>query len=263
MNLKYTAVLCGVNTDPLRDGAREPAAALFVGSRPLVGYDVDKCEDLLNHASRFDNQCSGTNTCRMTLHCAPIDVPGFDPTAGRFIAQDRRPTELRDVEPSELSPLMRALLVIDGTVTKILEAYFMEPVKVRRLSQSIEALRESDFWLEAAAGETIVARSVALVGQASGRLYTFAESRIMLERLDPRMQQGLKDELLGLGRILLDSNVEVRRECMWYGFEQLSGLPAPLAESCGMDFVSRAYRVIAGRQPLMQITERFPTDVAY
>ncbi len=158
---------------------------------------------------------------------------------------------------------MRALLVIDGTVTKILEAYFMEPVTVRRLSQSVEALLEPDSWLKAAAGEKVVARSVALIGEASGRLYTFAESRIMLERLDPRMQQGLEDEPLGLGRILLDSKVEVRRECMWYGCERLSGLPPLLADRCGMDFVTRSYRVFAGRQPLMQITERFPSDVAY
>ncbi len=199
----------------------------------------------------------------MNLHFAPIDAAGFDPTAGRFIAQDARPAGLQDVDPTALSPLMRTLLVVDGTVTKILEAYFMEPVTVQRLAQSIETLDQSDVWLEAAAGEKAVARSVALIGKASGRLYTFAESRIMLERLDPRMQQGLEDELLGLGRILLDSKVEVRRECMWYGREQLSALPTPLADSLGKAFVCRTYRVISGGRPLMQITERFPSDVAY
>jgi chorismate-pyruvate lyase len=100
-----------------------------------------------------------------------------------------------------------------------------------------------------------------LVGRDTGRIYTYAESRIMLSRLSARMQDGLDDKLIGLGRILLDAAVEVRRECLWYGRERLAALPEAMQGRCDPEFVSRSYRVIARNQPLMTITERFPLDL--
>jgi len=187
----------------------------------------------------------------------------FDPTAGRFSNQDRRPGNWIDVDPARLKPLMRGLLVIDGTVTKILEAYFLEPVDVRQLSQSIGALECPDNWLDAAVGEPIVCREVALVGQRSNRLYAYAESKIVLNRLSRRMQDSLDEKMLGLGRILRDGNAEMRRECMWYGQERLENVPDAVGAYGSPEFVCRTYRVISSGHPLMMITERFPLDVAY
>jgi len=199
----------------------------------------------------------------MTTRIAAVDAAGFDPTEGRFIAQDSRPSNWGDVVPAHLTPLMRALLVIDGTVTKILEAYFLESVDVRRLHQSVDILEQSDRWLGAEVGESTVNRAVMLVGSQSGRMYTYAESRIVVNRLSGRMQSRLDDELFGLGRILLDSNVENRRECLWYGQEKPASIPGPVAEHGDAEFVSRTYRIIVGGRPLMSITERFPLDLAY
>jgi chorismate-pyruvate lyase len=185
----------------------------------------------------------------------------FDPTAGRFCAQASRPVGWADVNPADLQPLMRVLLVVDGTVTKVLEAFFGEGIEVRRISQSAQVLAAADEWLDAERGEQIVVRSVMLVGRDTGRIYTFAESRIMLSRLSTRMQSGLDDKLLGLGRILLDAAVEVRRECLWYGRERLAALPDEMRGRCDPNFISRSYRVIARDQPLMTITERFPLNL--
>ena len=173
----------------------------------------------------------------------------FDPTAGRFSNQDRRPGNWIDVDPARLQPLMRGLLVIDGTVTKILEAYFLEPVDVRQLSQSIGALECPDNWLDAAVGEPIVCREVALVGQRSNRLYAYAESKIVLNRLSRRMQDSLDEKMLGLGRILRDGNAEMRRECMWYGQERLENVPDAVGAYGSPEFVCRTYRVISLRAP--------------
>jgi len=187
----------------------------------------------------------------------------FDPTEGRFVAQSSRPADWVDVNPAALQPLIRVLLVVDGTVTKILEAYFGEGIEVRRIGQSVEVLEEADEWLEAKRGEQIVVRSVMLVGRDTGRFYTYAKSRIVLSRLSARMQDGLDDKLIGLGRILLDAAAEVRRECLWYGRERLAALPDEMHGHgrCDSDFVSRSYRVIAHAYPLMIITERFPLDL--
>lgn len=158
---------------------------------------------------------------------------------------------------------MRALLVIDGTVTKVLEAYFLEPVEVQRIAQSVDQLDKADAWLEAAAGTPVVNREVVLVGRESQQAYTYAQSRIMLGRLTGRMEQRLDDENFGLGRILLDSAAEMRRECLWYGSERLTALPSILAELETDQLVSRSYRVIKDGLPLMLITERFPPELAY
>ena len=77
------------------------------------------------------------------------------------------------------------------------------------------------------------------------------------------MEERLADENFGIGRILLDSAAEMRRECLWYGVERPAHLPKPMADHDGKPLVSRSYRVIQSGRPLMMITERFPADIAY
>jgi chorismate-pyruvate lyase len=182
----------------------------------------------------------------------------FNPAKGVFIAQDQRPSGLMDIEPRDLSPLLRGLLVIDGTVTTFIEAYAMEPIEIERISQETTSLAEDHRWLAVPAGEEIVNRKVALLGSDSGRLYAFAESLIVVSRLDAPIQRGLEQEPGGLGRILVDSELESRREGLWYGHERIAELPERVRELCEGEFLTRTYRLIAGGVPLMTITERFP-----
>jgi len=182
----------------------------------------------------------------------------FDPATGVFIAQDHRPAALRDVNLRDLSPLLRALLVIDGTVTKFLEAYTLEPVTVTRLSQRCTVIKDQHHWLQAAAGARIIDRQVMLTGSETGRLYAYARSSIVPDRLSETMCLGLDAEPGGLGKIMLDGELETRREGLWYGCEQLPDVPPPVAELYTGDFVTRTYRVFADALPLMMITEHFP-----
>lgn len=185
----------------------------------------------------------------------------FDPSQGLFVAQDERPGALSDVRLDTLSPLLRALLVIDGTVTKFLEAYTLEPIDILRLDQTTANLTQADSWLDAPVGAALVHRFTVLVGRESDRLYVYAESRIMFDRLSTSMQAGLEVERGGLGKILLDSAAETRREGLWYGAETRSDLRPEVAQRCDGAFVTRAYRVIANGMPLMMITERFPAGL--
>ena len=187
----------------------------------------------------------------------------FDPAAGVFVAQDHRPASLRDIAPDVLTPFLRALLVIDGTVTKFLEAYAMEPVAVTLLGQEPRRLEDADRWLELPAAARILRRRVMLIGGQTGRLYVFAESLIVPGRLSAPMRDSLTREPGGLGKILLDSELETRREGLWYGREQLADLPGAVRALCDGDFLTRTYRVIAGGAPLMAITERFPIPAAH
>ena len=185
----------------------------------------------------------------------------FDPAAELFVAQSRRPAGLRDVGFADLNPLLRALLVTDGTVTKLLEAWALEPVTVHLLGQSAKCLEAADELLGLGSGQDILARSVMLVGNESRRLYVYAESRIVPGNLPLPMRESLHTEAGGLGKILLDSGLETRREGLWYGAERLAAIPGPVAGLCAGRFITRAYRIIAGGLPLMLITERFPEEL--
>ena len=79
-------------------------------------------------------------------------APGFDPAAEVFVAQFARPETLQPVNFRALSPFYRSLLVIDGTVTKFIEAFTMEPVVVERLSHRGVGLPADHEWLEAPPG---------------------------------------------------------------------------------------------------------------
>jgi chorismate-pyruvate lyase len=185
------------------------------------------------------------------------DPERFDPFAGFFLAQAERPAGIEAVIAAELTPLQRALLVIDGTVTTFLEAWVLEPVLVTRLWQRPHTLSTPDRWLEMPAGSTLTERAVLLSGARSRGFFAFAESRINAGRLPAKMRAALEAGAAGLGQILLASGLESRREGLWCGREHLRSLPEPVAALTDGDFLTRSYRVTVGGLPLMQITERF------
>ena len=194
------------------------------------------------------------------MNSEPAKLPDrfFDPTRDVFIAQSNRPAGIPDISLDILTPFQRALLVIDGTVTSFIEAYRMERVKIEKLGQEFRMMHEGHQWLELPAGGRVLERRVMLTGTDSGCLYADAKSLIVFERLPVDMQEGLDNEPRGLGRILLDSDVETRREGLWYGRETIGDLPAAVAGLHDGEFLSRTYRIITGHLPLMAITERFP-----
>ena len=54
-------------------------------------------------------------------------------------AQASRPPELGELDLRTPTPLQRALLVLDGTVTKFIEAYTMKPLDIVRLGSAVIA----------------------------------------------------------------------------------------------------------------------------
>lgn len=182
----------------------------------------------------------------------------FDPVTDQFVAQEERPAALRAISLRELTPYQRALLAIDGTVTRFVEAYCLEPVAVVRLAQAETSLAEADAWLDLPAGAPVVRRRVMLVGAGSGRFFAWADSIIAVARAGSGIRRRLEDESGGLGRILLDQAVETRRESLWFGREEPPEVPAAVAARWPGGFLTRTYRVLAGGAPLMVITERFP-----
>ncbi|MGI9330352.1 MAG: chorismate--pyruvate lyase family protein [Gammaproteobacteria bacterium] len=194
----------------------------------------------------------------MTEPASRLMAAAFDPTARVFVAMDSRPTGLTDVAPSGLSPLLRALLTIDGTVTQFLESYQAEPVNVVLIDQQACTADVSAAWLVCNEAEAVLRRRSLLVGAESNQLYAFAESVIVTSRLAPGMREGLEAEPGGLGKIILDSALETRREALWFGSEPARDLPPQVQAYAPSEFLTRSYRIFAGGRPMMQVTERFP-----
>ncbi len=186
-------------------------------------------------------------------------APGFDPAGEVFVAQFARPETLQPVNFRALSPFYRSLLVIDGTVTKFIEAFTMEPVVVERLSQEELILPADHDWLEAPAGTKVIAREVLLRGTLRGVIFAHASSLLVAERLPTRVQEELATHPGGLGRIMNDAGLETRRDILWYGRERNAVPPEGLA---GLgEFIARTYRVVHEGRPFMLINEKFPVGV--
>lgn len=194
-------------------------------------------------------------------HAVSVDVAcDFDPLSDLFVAQSTRPAHVQDVNLRALTPFQRALLVIDGTVTKFIEAYTMEPVEIVHLGQEIRRLDEDHAWLDVAKRTRVVARQVLLRGTYSRSLHAYATSLIVPERLDERVKGDLEPDGDGIGRILLQYRAETRREVLWYGREDGTYVPTHVRQLTNGEYISRTYRIIAGEQPIMLINEKFPYD---
>lgn len=185
----------------------------------------------------------------------------FDPFSDLLQAGDAKPAHLQRIDLRTLTPYQRALLAIDGTVTKFIEAYSLEPVEVIRLKQEEQSLAADHPWLEVPKGTPVVARQSLLHGYYSNIVYAYAVSLFVPSRLPEDMLQRLAVEPGGLGRVLLGSQIENRREVLWYGREQLTDLPEEISQLTGDTFISRTYRIIAYSRPTMLINERFPVNV--
>jgi chorismate-pyruvate lyase len=192
-----------------------------------------------------------------TSHRVELD---FDPLRELLVDPNIRPERVSPVNLRALSPFQRALLVIDGTVTKFIEAYQMEPVDVTKLSQRQSVLPSQDTRLEAEAGESVIVREVLLTGKYSRTVYAYAISLLVPSRLPEELTGELHLDGTSLGRILLGHRLETRREVLWFGREQLVDLPEAVRQRTGDEFVSRTYRIIAGGHPIILISEKFPLE---
>lgn len=159
-----------------------------------------------------------------------------------------------------LTPFQRALLAIDGTVTKFIEAYTLESIEAVRLQQQTQVLSTPHTWLKTPPDTEVIVRQVLLRGRYSSTIYTYAVSLLVSARLPADLLRDLDIEPGGLGQVLLNSQIENRREILWCSREQITDLPGAIRCLTGVDFISRTYRIIVGGQPVMLINEKFPTN---
>lgn len=142
-----------------------------------------------------------------------------------------------------LTPLQRVLLVTDGTVTDILEAHFLEPIRLVKLAQRV-------------AGESLE-RRILLRGANSGRVYVYAESVIALDRLDKKLREELLNSDMPLGRLWIEHKLETFKEPFEARFQPAGELAGHFGVDAAAALLMRSYRVISGGAAVMTISEYF------
>ena len=94
--------------------------------------------------------------------------------------------KLEGIDAGSLDPLQRILLITDGTLTEILEANFLERIRLVKLSQQVTTPNSSHTSLAPRDNENLLERKILLRGASSGRNYVYAESVIALNGLPLR-----------------------------------------------------------------------------
>lgn len=156
-----------------------------------------------------------------------------------------------DLALRELPAFLRALLVTDGTVTKILEAYFWEPVQVDTLDQHFGHATQPVPEIEIQSGDRCLMRDARLRGTDSGRTFATAHSLIRTEWIPAGFRQRLIDREIGIGVLIRDSGLESYREVLEISMDGLAD---------GSHSVCRTYRIIIAKRPVILITECFPLE---
>lgn len=159
---------------------------------------------------------------------------------------------------SGLSLLQRILLITDGTVTHILEAYAGETVRVVKLEQDVGPAPADLLDLDVAAGDEVLQRRILLQGSSSGTTFLYAESIIVPSRLPEVIRQGLIETDEPIGRLLGDNRLETFREITELKQEPAGGLAPRFGIDRSAMLHTRNYVITSGGRPVMRISEKFP-----
>lgn len=152
--------------------------------------------------------------------------------------------------------LQRLMLVTDGRITDIVRAYSGETVEAVKLRQQLIISSHSSN-LQLDREYQLMERSILLQGTRSKTNYLYADSRIVLERLDP----GIRNELIftrqPIGKLLRENQIETYREIIDCGIEPAGRLAQYFEIDPASEIIFCTYNILIKRLPVLQITEKF------
>ncbi|MEP2652219.1 MAG: chorismate pyruvate-lyase family protein [Paraglaciecola sp.] len=157
-----------------------------------------------------------------------------------------------------LPPFLRTLLVTDGTVTKSLEAFFWENIKVEKRWQEEFILTMDLPFIQAKVDDLTLKREVILRGMSTNDIYAYATSYLRTELLDENIKAQMIEGKIGIGELLREIGLETYREIVDFGREVFQAYNRLDGEPEYVETIYRTYIIHIGGKPAMQITERFP-----
>lgn len=164
------------------------------------------------------------------------------------------------ISTTSLTRFQRILLGTDGTVTHILEAYADEPIEAVKLFQELDAANAGDAQLELGEHEKVLRRRVVLRGRRSGQSLLYAEAVVVPHRVHLDVLNALLTTEKPIGRVLAENRTETFREILFVDREPAGPFGPLFGVDASAELIFRTYRIVAGRRPIMLITEKFPAD---
>lgn len=168
--------------------------------------------------------------------------------------------KLEGIEARSLNPLQRILIITDGTLTEILEAAFLEHIRLIKMAQRTISSTAANIQLSPASGEKFLERKILLQGATSNKNYVYAESVIALDRLPPEFCKELTNSDTSLGRLWLEHKLETFKEMLEVRHEKANSLSRHFNCKASDMLLVRTYRVISAATPIMTISEYFPVE---
>ena len=155
----------------------------------------------------------------------------------------------------DLSLLQRILLAPDGTVTDLVALYAGEPIRVKKLVQTISE-DSAPAELQCGGPTRLLSRRILLTGAT--RTYLYAESQFVLERLSKPIQDQMLNTDRPIGLLWKEERLETFREIVGQAVEPCAAIAQYFDLPTSAPFVSRTYLIHHGHRPLGMITERWP-----
>ena len=159
---------------------------------------------------------------------------------------------------SDLSVFQKILLTTDGTLTEILEIYLSEKIHVIKLSEDFVSATPDILPLNIRKGREVIERKILLQGKVSRKNWLYAESVIVLDRLDVKFRHGLIKSKIPIGKLWQEHKIETFKEIIRYNREAAGHLAGYFKIREEDRLLCRTYRVFSNREPIMMITEKFP-----
>lgn len=155
--------------------------------------------------------------------------------------------------------LQRLMLITDGKITDIVRAYFGETVEAVKLQQKLIIGEDLFPALQLEWEQQVMKRSIVLQGAETKTNYLYADSYLVLERLDPEIRNQLISSYEPIDRLLQENKIETYREIVDCGIEPANNLGSYFDLEANAEIIYRTYLVFIKGLPAMQIAEKFPT----
>lgn len=187
-----------------------------------------------------------------------IHQTGMGPRVGR----DATETFLSDDEVRKLTRDLRILIASNGTLTRVLGIVADDDIVLQLVGQQIHDPAPAFPGLSQPVCGRVLKRRIFLNGRRSKQSFVAAESLIAIDLLPAEITTRLTETECPIGEIMAASRFETFKETatVWMG-QPPDWLAIAGCQDLGRHVVGRRYRVIAGGQPAIVITEYFLRDV--
>ena len=162
------------------------------------------------------------------------------------------------IEPTQLSPFQRVILTTDGTLTDMLEAYLFEGICLIKLSEGIVSADHDIPALHLSCGSKVLERKILLQGEVTKSNWIYAESVIVLDRLEEEFRHKLLYSQTPIGKLWLEYRIETFKEIIASIREPAQEIAHYFHMHENDYLLCRTYCVFSNHQPIMMITEKFP-----